>query len=353
MAQYIKNKKSWSVRFYFNNERVFLRGFKKKADAKEAEAEYRKNNTEIKKDITVGKYFDMWFENYVDDLGENTKENYACIINKHVLPKFENMLLTDLKSDVLQEFYTEKKKILSGTRVNGIHKLIKMALSYAVMWEYLRSNPAQYVKAPVIDKPKIVIPTDVEMKKILEYARSYDAYIAIIIGATTGMRMSEILALEMDSIDMENRKFIVKNSYNDTKNIIDKTKTEASERYVTMLKGTEIEFQKYIYQKKKNMVQFGSMYYNNNFLCTYVDGLKLTRNYVSKRFKKIVRKLNLDDNINFKSLRHYHASWLLRQKVHPKVVQERLGHKSIKITLDTYTHLIDSLQDKIINSLDW
>jgi integrase len=350
--QFIKRKNGWSVRFYVNNDRKLLSGFKKQKEAEKAAMEYMSKNVYIKKDITVEDFFRLWFENYVDDLGENTIISYAGMINLHIIPGLGKILLSDLKGDTIQNFYTEKKKTLSSTRVQGIHKLLKMALNYAVMWEYLVRNPAINVKAPVREQVDIVILTDDELKKVLSHAKAYEAYIAILIAATTGMRMSEILALEVSHVDFERCRFQVTKSYNDVKKKLDKTKTKSSKRYVKMMKGTELEFKKYLYEKEQYEKMFGDLYYKNNFFCTYKDGKKLTRNYISKRFKKIIRKLNYDDRIDFKSLRHYHASYLLAKNKHPKIVQERLGHSSIRVTLDIYSHLIPSLQDGGLDDLE-
>jgi integrase len=356
--QYIKNKKSWSVRFYYNKERILLKGFEKKKDAENAVIEWHKNKEveESKsknniKEITIENYMELWFERHCVSIGERTRENYAGIINLHVIPAFGNTLLHELDADTLQEMSSEKLEYLSGTRVKDIHKLIKLSLNHAIMWGYLDNNPAENVKTPRADDTDIVIPEEWQLKKILEYSRKYDAFIAIYIAATTGMRVSEIMALKINSVDFENNCFNVTNAYQDRLKRNDKTKTKSSKRRIKFLPGTEVEIKKYYIKKLQNKVKFGNLYYQNDYFCTFQDGKQLTRSYVSKTFKKIVRKLKYDDRINFKSLRHYHISYLISKGKNIKAIQERSGHASVRILIDTYTHLFPSLQDDMINDL--
>jgi integrase len=358
--QYIRRKNGWAVRFYYDGKREYLSGFKRQQDAKNGYLEFikirneeelaKRNNT---KEITIKKYMEMWFDRHCQDIGERTRENYASIIHLHVLPELGDMLLHELDSDALQDIYTEKLEYLSGTRVKDIHKMIKLSLKHAKMWGYLEDNPAENVKAPKCNDTDIVIPEEWQVKKILEYARKYDAFIAIYIGATTGMRVSEIMALKTNSIDFENDCFNVTNAYQDRLKKNDKTKTKSSKRRIKFLPGTEIEIKKYYLKKLQNKVKFGKLYYDNDYFCTFQDGKQLSRSYVSKTFKKIIRKLKYDDKINFKSLRHYHISYLISKGKNIKAIQERSGHATVRILIDTYTHLFPSLQDDMVKDLEF
>ena len=348
---FIKNTKSWAVRFYAEGKRKRLIGFKTKKEAEIAAIEYINNNSNVKAEITVEKYFTMWFERHVDNIGERTAENYAGIIDLHIIQEIGSKLLTDIDGDILQGLYCQKRKLLSGTRCNDIHKLIKLALNDAVSWGYLLRNPAFNVKPPKKDEPEIVIPEEWQVKKILSYVKEEEAYIAIFIAATTGMRISEIMALTIKNVDLDDNVFNVTNAYQDKSKRLDKTKTKLSKRRIKMLPGTETEIKKYWIEKLKYKMKFGSVYYNNEFFCTFRDGKQLNKSYVSKVFKRAVRKLNFDDRIDLKSLRHYHLSYLIQKGVNIKAIQERSGHAKPTTLLNTYTHIFPSLQDDYINNL--
>jgi len=78
----------------------------------------------------------------------------------------------------------------------------------------------------------------------------------------------------------------------------------------------------------------------------------LIPDHITKSFKKFIRKNNFPEKLSFKTLRHQHATVLLSMGIHPKVVQERLGHSSIKLSIDTYSHFIDNIQRDASNKLE-
>ncbi|MDI3509118.1 MAG: hypothetical protein PWP55_1310 [Clostridiales bacterium] len=86
-------------------------------------------------------------------------------------------------------------------------------------------------------------------------------------------------------------------------------------------------------------------------MCCWDNGEPFKPDYITHAFKKILAKLELP-NVRFHDLRHTHATLLLEQGVHPEVVQERIGHSSITITLDTYSHLVPNLQQEAAQKID-
>jgi integrase len=352
--QFIKNKKSWAVRFYHEEKRIYLKGFRNKKEAELGALKYIESDIgKDKSNMQFQDFIEKWFYSYASNLADNTKRNYADIINLHIIHKFGKIKISEIKSIDIQNLYYEKMEHLSSTRVNNIHKILKLILKYAVDWGYIKKNPCNSIKSPSVDEANITIPEREDIQLILNESKKYDAYIAIYIAIVTGMRSSEILSLEINNIDLINNRIYVKSSYNDNLKQKQKTKTSNSNRYIYLIAGTEAEIKKHIKDKIKHKEKYKNQYIINDWICTFKDGKKLTRNYISKTFKKVIRNLKLDDNINFKSLRHYHATWLLTENIHPKIVQERLGHSSIRVTLDTYSHLIPSLQEKALINIEW
>lgn len=195
---------------------------------------------------------------------------------------------------------------------------------------------------------------DEEMKLILQKAEcNMSIYMPVFIASTTGMRLGEILGLHDTTVDIKSKVYQVKFSLNylDGKFILKQPKTKGSRRSVTFLPGTDEMLKRYL--KLRSERQLKAKKYNEKPTYFLVNkyGFPLNPSNVSKLFKEIIRELELDERLSFHSLRHYHASWLLRQGIHPKVVQERLGHSSIVITLNTYSHLIPNMQDDVISSL--
>lgn len=261
-----------------------------------------------------------------------------------------------IKPAEIQAFYTKlTKKGLSTTTVLKIHRFLHLAFKYAILWGYIRYNPADGVKAPAQAKHEMIIPTDEQMQTILEKAKTdMSIYMPIYIASTTGMRLGEILGLQKSSVDLESQKYTVNSSLNriDGKLVLKQTKTKGSRRPVPFLPRTDQVLKKYNTFKTERQLKAKKYNEKSNYLLVNKFGEPLAPENTSKWFKKIIRELGLPEELHFHSLRHYHASWLLRQGVHPKVVQERLGHSSIKITLDTYSHLIPDMQAEIMAALD-
>ena len=105
-------------------------------------------------------------------------------------------------------------------------------------------------------------------------------------------------------------------------------------------------------QKAQVMIRpYGEDYEINNFVCTWPDGKPFRPDYITQAFPKVLKSLGLP-NIRFHDLRHTHATLLLVQGIHPKVVQERLGHSKISITLDTYSHILPNMQQEAAEKID-
>lgn len=365
MAEYIKRANGVAVRFYVEKngkrERIYL--YEKGWDQKDAEAAMvdfrRKTGLAMDKNITVSEFLDKFYDDYVaESVATSTAKRYDEFAGIHIIPEIGNIKLVDLKPGDLQSLYTTIiKKGLSTTTALKVHRFLHLAFKYAIAWGYMRYNPCDGVKAPSQAKTEIVIPTDDQMKLILQKAQEenyFSIYMPCYIASTTGMRLGEILGLQNDTVDIKNKVFIVKYSLNHIKDglILKQPKTKGSRRSVSFLPGTDEALRRYLKLRAERQLQRKKYNENPTFFLHNQFGNPLNPTNTTHWFKKIVRALNLPDSMSFHSLRHYHASWLLRQGVHPKVVQERLGHSSINITLNTYSHLIPTMQADIISTLN-
>ena len=362
MAQFVSKANGVGVRFYVENngkkERIYLyeKGWTQE-DAEEAMVEYRqKMGFTEDKNITVEGFLDKFYNDYVEhNVERSTAKRYDEFTAIHIVPELGKELLQKLRPSQLQNLYTKMiKKGLSTTTALKVHRFMHLALRYAIMWGYLRYNPCDGVKAPSLAETEKVIPTDEEMKAILAKAEeNMQMYMPVFIASTTGMRLGEILGLHDTTVDISGKVYSVKFSLNylDGSFILKQPKTKGSRRPVMFLPGSDVVLKKYL--KFRTERQLKSKKYNDKpiYFLVNKNGGPLNPSNVSRWFKDIIRELGLSEGMSFHSLRHYHASWLLRQNIHPKVVQERLGHSNISITLNTYSHLIPNMQGDVISSL--
>ncbi|MGV8167500.1 MAG: site-specific integrase [Alkaliphilus sp.] len=148
--------------------------------------------------------------------------------------------------------------------------------------------------------------------------------LVVLIAINTGLRRGEILGLEWSNVDFENKKIHIVN---------------AGRRAISISKSLISELKKTMTKQKENKLWFGADYFENDYVCVWENGKEINHNYITQAFRKSIMKLEIP-HIRLHDLRHTHASLLLQKGIHPKIVQERLGHSKISITLDTYSHLL-------------
>ncbi len=363
MAHFIQRKKGWGVRFYVEigekQEQVYLfeKGWEKK-DAENAMNEFKykasKNLVVKPQNFSLQQLLEQWYADFVEhNLALRTRRSYAEVMRLHVIPVLGSIKLRSLTASEIQAYYTKMLRSgLSSTTVLYHHRVLKMALKYAVQLQYMSTNPAESVKPPRKNKTNIQVLSDVQVKLLLQEVIGKPVFLPVYIALTTGMRRGEVCGLQLDDIDLDNEKFTVRYCYQLAAGELKlwPLKTDGSRRSIPMLPGTKKVLQNYFDQRNINKEACPG-YKESTFLCIWPDGHPLDPDYVYKSFKKACKKLNFPE-FRFHDLRHTHATMLLRQGVHPKIVSERLGHTRVNITLDTYSHVLPELQKDVISRLD-
>jgi integrase len=176
-------------------------------------------------------------------------------------------------------------------------------------------------------------------------------YIAFQLALMTGMRQGEILELRWVDIDFDMKLLsIVQTLSHDGKEIIVGAKTKSSVRNIALDDNTIEELRKHRKMLIEEKLKIGSMYQDSGLVvCTSIGTKTLPRSLV-KVHARLLKASGLS-KITFHDLRHTHASLLFKNNTHPKIVSERLGHSSIQMTLDTYTHLLPNMQHDAISEL--
>lgn len=378
--QYIKRENGYGIRFYYEEfglrkrKYLYKRGWTK-TDAELAMLEFLQDIGHIiNRKITLTEYLSQFFTDYVlNNVAASTQKRYAEFIDIQIVPNIGHLKLIEIKPAHIQSFYsklrhskrsiykkidgtvkkTYSSKNLSSTTILHVHRFLNLALKYAVQWEYLRSNPAMFVKAPTADKKEIEIFTEDEIKVILQYLKGKELFLPVYIAYTTGMRLGEVCGLQYNDVDLIKKQFTIRYTYKRIGGnlILKEPKTKTSARNIPFLSGTFWAQKNYALNQKENKLKHGYKYNKNNFYLRWKDGRPITPDYVSKTFKTVLKRLDMGDNRSFHTLRHTHASWLLMHNVHPKIVSERLGHSNVNITLNTYSHLIPNLQKEVIENL--
>ena len=295
--------------------------------------------------ITVSQFM----TNYMETVGKQTlrprtQEMQESFFRVHIFPSLGKIKLKDLRPDHLQSFYSQKlDQGLSRRTVQLLHVTLRTALKQAVKWGTVARNVTDLVQAPrpVKTAPKFFIKE--QLNKFLESVRGHKWYLIYLLLIYGGFREGEVLGIHYEDCDMVNRAINVRHSVITLKGglFITEPKTKTSRRAVTLPKIAYDELKKHLEQLDRNQ----------GLIFTTGTGSPISpRNFI-RHFKKALSDAGLPD-IRVHDLRHSHASLLLASGVNPKLVQERLGHASITLTLDTYSHVIPSLQEEVAGKLD-
>lgn len=271
---------------------------------------------------TVGQFLETWLPSVRHSLRPQTWEGYEFLARRYVIPNIGGLRLAELNHVRINTLYAELLqnggrggKPLSRKTVRNVHILLRRALNDAA----IPANPASKASPPKPARRDLQVWDAVTLQAFLAKAKGHQDYLPWLLLAATGMRRSEVLGLQWADVDFARATVSVEQS-----------KTAAGRRLVTLDPTTLAALREW------RLARMGS---------TYVVGTEpLAPGAFTERFRKQVRAWGFPI-IRLHDLRHTHASLLLKEGVHPKVVQERLGHSSIQVTLDIYSHVVEGLQE--------
>ena len=285
---------------------------------------------------------------------------YEEIVRCHLSPRLGHIPLSKLQPLHIQSYYSEA--LLSGRRrgkgglsaqtVLHHHRVLREALQQAVKWLLLARNPADAVEPPRPKRREMRALDGEATGKLLRAATETRLYVPIMIAVTTGLRRGEILGLRWEDVDFENANLAVRQSLEQTKaGLAFKQPKTAKGRRVVALPGLTIEtLKQHRKQQAAERLMLGQAFEDHGLVCARADGNPWPSNSFSAAFVALAKKAGC--TIRFHDLRHTHATQLLRQGVHPKIVSERLGHSTVGITLDVYSHVLPGMQEEAATRTD-
>jgi integrase len=238
---------------------------------------------------------------------------------------------------------------LSPRSVRYIHTIIHRALKDAVRWGRLARNPADAAdppKAAEAGRPESITWTADQLRTFLEGTRARRHWTAHPLLATSGMRRGEVLGLRWRDLDLDGGRVSIRQTVIAVRHtaMLGTPKTAKGRRTITLDKGTVAALREQRKQQNAERLLMGAGWTDNDLVFCHVDGTMLHPERFTRSFSDAVRRLGLPA-IRLHDLRHGWATLALQAGVHPKVVQERLGHANIGITLDTYSHVVAGLHE--------
>lgn len=312
---------------------------------------------------TLAEYLERWLKEYAwPILAPRTAEGYESIIHRQIIPALGNITLTQLKPEHLQRYYSEKlacgrydgRGALNPTTVSHHHTCLHRALKMALKWGLISRNPADAVTPPRPQRSEMHTMNEDDITRFLEAARATPYYVLFYEALFTGMRRSELLALRWCDVDLLLCQVHVTRSLHHLRTgeiVIRTPKTAKGRRMVMLSPSVALLLKEHRDKQKAQRVIMGIPIKDDDLVFSGIEGKPLLPDTVSHVWSKLVKRTGLE-GIRFHDARHTHASLMLKQGVHPKVVQERLGHATISTTLDLYSHVTPGLQEAAAAGFD-
>ena len=301
-------------------------------------------------------YLETWLEQvYRPTVRPNTYKQFRSIVHHHLIPAFGHIAVQKLKAERIQAFYAQKlKEGLSPRSVAVIHAALHSALENAVKWGLVPRNVSKLVTRPRVERYESQTLTGEQAMKLLEVANGSRIEALLLVALTTGMRRGELLALKWDDLDLEKGVLYVQRTVSRIPGrgyMESEPKTKSSRRRI-VLPAVAIEaLKEHCMNQEKVRLKAGERWSERGIVFTNRHGGFLRPDTVLGLFRQLLKDAGLP-TMRFHDLRHSAATILFVAGVNPKVIQELLGHSTISITLEVYSHVLPSMQQEAAGTMD-
>ena len=309
---------------------------------------------------TVAEFLDEWLGFIKPSVAPKTHERYTEICQKGIAPLLAGVTLAKLKTDridaafskALQEGRRDGKGGLSPRTVHHMRRVLIKALSQAVTWERLVKNPAQTTQAPKVERQAMLAYNASQTAELLEAMRPTRMFVPVMLAVMCGLRRGEILALRWKDVDLDGKVIAITRSAEQTKEGVRYKEPKSGKSRTVALSGTVVdELKRHRVRQAEELLRLGLRAGDDQTVVAQHDGKALQPRSLTHEWVRLIQKTTLP-RIRFHDLRHTHATQLLAAGVHPKIASERLGHSTIGITLDLYSHVMPGMQANAAEQVD-
>jgi integrase len=306
---------------------------------------------------TVGQYVTRWLSDSAKHAVKATSYRaYESQIRNHIVPALGKIKLSRLTPAHLQALYAARlREGMKPASVRQIHAILHKALEQALRFNLIPTNPASKVDPPKIRQEEITPLSAEQASKLLDVTRNerdrFEALYALAL--TTGLRIGELLGLKWSDMDLDARRLRVSRQLQrGEEGLIFTEPKAASRRTVDLPASTVVTLKRHRKRQVEETLKAGGAYQDNDLLFAGDLGEPIGPEKVTQRaFKPLLKRAGLPE-IRFHDLRHTFATLLLARGVHPTYVQRALGHASVKMTLDRYSHWMPSMGRATADAID-
>ena len=309
--------------------------------------------------MTLAEFCRQWLDGHCPTVKATTAKGYVERLEWYVLPRLGHVKLRDLSPLHIQTLWSDllangrtRGGGLSAVSVAGVRRVLRKVLNDAVAWELMDRNPVLRVKAPRVESTEMRTWSSQDARRFLDRTADDRLHSLWVLAITTGMRRGELAGLRWIDIDLDAGFIALRNTRVAVQHAVHEyePKSRTSRRSVAIDALVVTVLRGHRRRQLEERLAWGVAYHDSGYVFTNEDGRPLHPNRITLLFRRNREELGLPA-VRLHDLRHTSASLMLTAGVHPKVVSERLGHSSIAITLDLYSHVIPGMQAEAADKL--
>jgi integrase len=306
-------------------------------------------------DSSLGHYLKEWLAHARGRVRATTYQGYESLIRCYALPALGEVPLSQLSPLHIQRLYSSllvpERRLSAGTVLN-LHLVLTHSLGQAVRWGILDSNPAKGAQPPRPVRPEPVVVDPALASRIIAALQGSSVELPGMMAIATGMRRGEILALRWRDLGPDLHQAQIRRTLHTTGRglAFSEPKTRKSRRAVALPEIVRPSLERQRTEQGRRRAK-ARTWQDLDLVIDRGDGGPLNPDTLSSRWRAFLKSSGLP-HLRFHDLRHAHATLMLLKGVHPKVVSERLGHASVGITLDLYSHVLPSMQQDAVRAFD-
>jgi len=296
--------------------------------------------------VTVQQFLDRWLNEVICHRRPRTQESYRGTAKLHVTPHVGHYKIQKLKPEHVQNLVTTLVKGGLGPRsVEYAVKVLSRGLNQAKRWGYITKNPADGVELPDVKQRRVRPVDEQQARALLTAVKDHRLEAVYWVVLFLGLRRGEVLGLLKENLDMKAMTLTVEGTLQRINGSEDKLvrsdpKTEASRRVLPIPEPLVKVLRDHLRRLEAERAKAGDAWEEHGYLFPSERGTPLDPRNLLRHFEDVLVAAELPETTHFHDLRHWCASLLISYDVHPKAIQDILGHANIKTTLNIYGHLL-------------
>jgi integrase len=299
-------------------------------------------------------YLEQWFEEVQKPTIQlSSYIKYRSDLKNHIIPSLGHRTIRQVTPQHIQTFYTNLLKSgLSSSTVLSIHGLLHKAFNNAVTWNLVARNVFDMVSLPRLTTKELQLLSMEQAHMLLEAAKEHQLETLLIVVLATGMRHGELRGLRWQDINFEEKYLSVRRTVGLITGygyIEREPKTAKGKRKIILPDFVIEQLKKHRRQQEEAKQKAANTWQERGLVFCNRNGGFIHQENTMRMFRKLLEKAGLPLELRIHDLRHSAATIFLSMGVHPKIVQELLGHSQISMTLDTYSHVLPSMQQEAMD----